>query len=95
MKIQPYQKDLDQLKVDIKKISNLRTKHNGEKIAFVDIVLEGGGVKGVAVSGALYALEYCGIRFRKIAGTSAGAMNAAFLAAAVRVPHSMLPIAGH
>jgi NTE family protein len=80
--IQPYQDELDEIKIDLKRVSNLRTKYNGEQIAFVDIVLEGGGVKGVAVSGALYALEYLGIRYRKIAGTSAGAMNAAFLAAA-------------
>jgi NTE family protein len=45
-------------------------------------VIEGGGVKGIAAIGALYALEECGLRFRKIAGTSAGALNAAFLACA-------------
>lgn len=80
--IKPFQKELDEMNVELKKVSNLRARHNGHNVAFVDIVLEGGGVKGVAVSGALFALEYCGVRFRKIAGTSAGAMNAAFLAAA-------------
>ncbi|MCS6808548.1 MAG: patatin-like phospholipase family protein [Bacteroidota bacterium] len=58
------------------------TTHDGETVGFIDIVIEGGGVKGIAAIGALYALEECGLRFRKIAGTSAGALNAAFLACA-------------
>lgn len=58
------------------------TTDNGGKIGFMDVVIEGGGIKGIAAIGALYALEECGLRFRKIAGTSAGALNAAFLACA-------------
>lgn len=62
----------------------LTTTPSGERVGFMDVVIEGGGVKGVAALGALYALEECGLRFRKIAGTSAGALNAAFLACAGR-----------
>jgi NTE family protein len=80
--IKPYQAELDSIKLDLSKVSHLRMNYKGEEIAFVDLVIEGGGVKGVAVSGAIFALEYLGIRFRKIAGTSAGAINAAFLAIA-------------
>ena len=47
---------------------------------YVDLVLEGGGVLGIALAGYTYALEQAGIRFLNIAGTSAGAINAAFLA---------------
>jgi NTE family protein len=67
---------------DLAKATNLiyANPDNGETLGFVDVVIEGGGVKGVAALGALYALEECGLRFRKIAGTSAGAFNAAFLA---------------
>lgn len=60
----------------------ITTTDSGEKIGFMDVVIEGGGIKGIAAIGALYALEECGLRFRKIAGTSAGALNAAFLACA-------------
>lgn len=49
---------------------------------YVDLVLEGGGMLGIALVGYTYILEKAGIRFRKIAGTSAGAINALFLAAA-------------
>lgn len=59
----------------------LHTTHENKRVGFIDVVIEGGGVKGIAMLGALYALEVCGLRFRKIAGTSAGALNAAFLAA--------------
>jgi NTE family protein len=49
-----------------------------------DLVLEGGGVKGIALVGAISALEEAGYTFRRIAGTSAGAVVGALLAADVR-----------
>ena len=49
---------------------------------YVDLVQEGGGVLGIALVGYTYALEEMGIRFYNLGGTSAGAINTAFLAAA-------------
>jgi len=46
----------------------------------VDIVLEGGGVKGIALLGAVLTLYDEGYRFPRIAGTSAGAIVAALVA---------------
>ncbi|MCB0279277.1 MAG: patatin-like phospholipase family protein [Calditrichaeota bacterium] len=80
--VEPFEDEFQQLSIDLKSVSHLMAEYNGEEHAFVDVVLEGGGVKGIAITGALYALERMGIRFRKIAGTSAGAINAAFVAAA-------------
>ncbi len=48
---------------------------------YVDLVLQGGGVLGVALVGYVYALEQVGIRFLGIAGASAGAINALLIAA--------------
>jgi NTE family protein len=48
---------------------------------YVDLVLEGGGVLGIALLGFTYTLEQMGIRFFSIAGTSAGAISALILAA--------------
>lgn len=48
---------------------------------YVNFVQEGGGVWGVALVGYLYALESFGIRFLRIAGTSAGAINTMLIAA--------------
>ncbi len=54
---------------------------------YVDIVMEGGGVLGIALVGYTYALESVGIRFLGIGGTSAGAINA-LLVSAVDVPEN-------
>jgi NTE family protein len=46
-----------------------------------DVVLEGGGVKGIGLVGALSVLEETGYRFEKVAGTSAGAIVGSLVAA--------------
>lgn len=50
----------------------------GEK---VDLVLEGGGVKGIALVGAIAVLEEHGYSFNRVAGSSAGAIVGAMVAA--------------
>lgn len=47
----------------------------------VDLVLEGGGVKGIALAGALATLEERGYRPQNLAGASAGAIAATLYAA--------------
>ncbi len=49
-----------------------------------DLVLEGGGVKGIALAGAVVGLAQAGFTFPRIAGTSAGAVVGAVLAALQR-----------
>lgn len=51
-----------------------------------DLVLEGGGVKGIALVGALEVLEENGYRFRRVAGSSAGAIAGALVAAGIPTP---------
>ena len=46
-----------------------------------DLVLEGGGVKGLGTAGAVMALLDAGWAFPRVAGTSVGALVAAFAAA--------------
>ena len=46
-----------------------------------DGVFEGGGVLGIAFLGALRCCEEIGLRWDELAGTSAGAITAALLAA--------------
>ncbi|MDX2215684.1 MAG: patatin-like phospholipase family protein [Oculatellaceae cyanobacterium bins.114] len=48
---------------------------------YIDGVFEGGGVRGIAFLGALRCCSDLGFRWRKLAGTSAGAITAAFVAA--------------
>ena len=47
---------------------------------YVELVMEGGGVLGVALIGYNYVLEQMGLRFFSVAGTSAGSINALLLA---------------
>ncbi len=47
----------------------------------VDLVCEGGGVKGIGLAGAYSVLEAHGYRPNNVAGTSAGAITAALIAA--------------
>ena len=46
-----------------------------------DLVLEGGGVKGIGLAGAVIALSDAGYVFPRVGGTSAGAIVAALVAA--------------
>ena len=48
---------------------------------YVDLVCEGGGVKGIGLAGAYAALEEHGYKPQNVAGTSAGAITAALIAA--------------
>lgn len=47
----------------------------------VNAVFEGGGVKGIALAGAVRAAENNGVAFNRVAGTSSGSIVAALLAA--------------
>jgi NTE family protein len=48
---------------------------------FADLVFEGGGVKGIGLAGAFAALQERGFAPKRVAGTSAGAITAALVAA--------------
>ena len=48
---------------------------------YVDLVMEGGGVLGIALAGYIYLLEQAGLRFAALGGASAGSITALVLAA--------------
>lgn len=52
-------------------------------MAQADLVLEGGGMKGIGLGGAIDALLEAGYGFERVAGTSAGAIAGALLAAGI------------
>ena len=54
---------------------------DGDDHQYVDLVMEGGGVLGIALTGYTYVLEQAGIRFLGVGGTSAGSINALMIAA--------------
>jgi NTE family protein len=65
--------------VEQKHFSDLQDDDGNE---YVDLVMEGGGVLGIALVGYTYVLESVGIRFVGLGGTSAGSINALALCAA-------------
>jgi NTE family protein len=56
------------------------TSGNGRPLT-ADLVLSGGGVKGIALAGAVAALNAAGYHARRVSGTSAGALVGALVAA--------------
>jgi NTE family protein len=52
---------------------------------FCDVVMEGGGVKGLGIVGALTALDDAGYNVRRVAGTSAGAIVGSLVAAGMPI----------
>jgi NTE family protein len=59
-----------------------------------DVVLEGGGVKGTALVGALEELDKAGYEQCRVAGTSAGAIVGSLLAAGMPVAHMVTTMQG-
>src|SRR5271170_2688818 len=53
----------------------------GQRELNADLVLEGGGVKGIGLAGAILVLAEAGYHFPRAAGTSAGAIAAVLVAA--------------
>lgn len=54
---------------------------NATNDRIADLVLEGGGVKGIGLAGAVQRLVDDGYRFSRVAGTSAGAITGSLIAA--------------
>lgn len=69
---------LEALKARKKRFSDIT---DDEGLQYVDLVMEGGGMLGLALVGYTWALEQAGIRFLGVGGTSAGSINALLLAA--------------
>ena len=85
MKVEDFTKPVFHLVDKLNKHIKQKDKHFSDIIddagnQYVDVVMEGGGMLGVALVGFTYVLEQVGIRFLQIGGASAGAINAMLLA---------------
>jgi NTE family protein len=68
---------------------------SGPKELVADLALEGGGVKGIAIVGAVSVLAEAGYRFARVAGTSAGAIAATLIAAISKAGKPMSSLKGY
>ena len=66
--------------------------NGGERELRADLALEGGGVKGIGLVGAVLALDEAGYRFHRIAGTSAGAITASIVAGIIQSGRDMVTL---
>ncbi len=73
-----YEKNKEHISGDTKIYSDIISADG--KYQYVNLVQEGGGILGIALVGYTYILEKAGLRFLKMAGTSAGAINTVILA---------------
>ena len=67
---------------------------DSQAIKYCDLVMEGGGVKSIGLSGALTVLSERGYRTRRVAGTSAGAIVGSMVAAGMPAPDVHIAMAG-
>lgn len=86
MNLNDFKNNEDLLKI----LRNAKTACKGKEFSdivdaqgnqYVDLVMEGGGMLGIALVGYTYVLEQLGIRFLGVGGTSAGSINALLVAA--------------
>jgi predicted acylesterase/phospholipase RssA len=61
---------IDRKLTDLRNDPEFKVSGDGEKDV-CDLVLSGGGAKGVAQLGALWALDQLGIKIKRLSGTSA------------------------
>lgn len=86
MKLDAFKKNKDLLNILERVKSECAGKEfsdivDAERNQYVDLVMEGGGMLGIALVGYTYVLEQAGIRFLGVGGTSAGSINALLVAA--------------
>jgi NTE family protein len=67
----------------------------GSKELVADLALEGGGVKGIGIVGAVSVLAEAGYRFQRVAGTSAGAIAATLIAAIAKKGDPLTTLRGY
>jgi predicted acylesterase/phospholipase RssA len=95
-----YERDADTQKAFDRAAAILRdrdswTDDKGMKHLNADLVLEGGGVKGIGFAGAVLALAEAGYHFKRVAGTSAGAIAATLVAAIEKAGKDMSVISDY
>ena len=71
------------------------TDDKGVKHLNADLVLEGGGVKGIGFAGAVLVLAEAGYHFKRVAGTSAGAIAATLIASIEKAGKDMAVISDY
>jgi NTE family protein len=90
---QPLQAEFEAAAAHLLKVDGWADPSQGnERRLLADLALEGGGVKGIGLVGAVLVLDEAGYAIRAIAGTSAGAIAATLIAAIVQGNNEKRPM---
>ena len=89
------QRDFDAAAAVLRTIHAPANKSRTDSGVPINVVLEGGGVKGIALVGALLVLEEAGFSVERIAGTSAGAVVGSITAALRQSGSDLVPLVGY
>ena len=89
------QQEFDQAAAQLLSSDGWSSSPSGQKELVADLALEGGGVKGIAIVGAVSVLAEAGYRFQRVAGTSAGAIAATLIAAISKAGKPMASLKGY
>ncbi len=89
------QEEFDQAVAALRSSDGWSPSPSAPKELVADLALEGGGVKGIAIVGAVSVLAEAGYRFARVAGTSAGAIAATLIAAITKAGKPMSSLKGY
>lgn len=89
------QEEFDRAAAQLLSADGWSSSPSDPKELVADLALEGGGVKGIAIVGAVSVLAEAGYRFQRVAGTSAGAIAATLIAAIAKAGKPMASLKGY
>jgi len=89
------QEEFDRAAAQLLSADGWSSSPSDPKELVADLALEGGGVKGIAIVGAVSVLAEAGYRFQRVAGTSAGAIAATLIAAIAKAGEPMASLKGY
>ncbi len=88
------QQSFDAAVAELRRVDSWRDPQGTEQLV-ADLVLEGGGVKGIGLVGAVLVLSEAGYAFPRVAGTSAGAIAATLIASIGKAGAEMTALHGY
>jgi NTE family protein len=74
-----FQQEFEEAVDSLRRVDSWKNPNGNDQLV-ADLVLEGGGVKGIGLVGAVLVLSEAGYTFPRVAGTSAGAIAATLIA---------------
>src|SRR5664280_1253467 len=89
-----FQREFEEAIDSLRRVDSWKNPNGNDQLV-ADLVLEGGGVKGIGLVGAVLVLSEAGYTFPRVAGTSAGAIAATLIASIGKANNDMATLNGY